>query len=127
MTLSLRLLESGAARDVYALAVDERCEVTEFVRGLDIRARKHLFHAFEWLAETGRAGQGETVFKHLEATVYEIKEHASNSRVFCFLEGRRVIVCTHARPKPAGKARYRDEIDKVKSWRARCIAAGVLP
>lgn len=125
--LSLRLLESGPARDVYALAVGGRCEVTEFIAGLDLRARKHLFHAFERLAQTGYAGQGETAFKRLEADVYEIKEHVSNTRVFCFLEGRRVVVCTHARPKPAGKARYRDEIEKVESWRARCIAAGVLP
>ena len=124
--LSLRLLEAGSAREVYALAVGDRCEVTEFIAGLDLRARKHLFHAFERLAQSGYAGRGETVFKHLEADVYEIKEHVSNSRVFCFLEGRRVVVCTHACPKPAGKARYRDEIDKVKSWRARCIAAGVL-
>jgi hypothetical protein len=125
--LSLRLLESGPVRDVYALAVGDRCEVTEFIAGLDHRARKHLLYAFGRLAQTGWAGQGETVFKRLEAGVYEIKEHVSNSRVFCFLEGRRVVVCTHARPKPAGKARYRDEIDKVKAWRARCIAAGVLP
>lgn len=125
--LSLRLLESGPVRDVYALAVGDRCEVTKFIAGLDHRARKHLFYAFGRLAQTGWAGQGEIVFKRLESGVYEIKEHVSNSRVFCFLEGRRVVVCTHARPKPAGKSRYRDEIDKVKSWRARSIAAGVLP
>ncbi len=124
--LSLRLLESGPARDVYALAVGDRCEVTQFIAGLDVRARQHLFHAFERLAQTGWAGQSGTVFKRLVADVYEIKEHVSNSRVFCFLEGRRVVVCTHARTKPAGKARYRDEIEKVRSWRARCIAAGVL-
>jgi len=125
--LSLRLLESGPVRDVYALAVGDRCEVTEFMAELDYRARKRLLYALGRLAQTGWAGQGETVFKRLEAGVYEIKEHVSNSRVFCFLEGRRVVVRTHARPKPAGEARYRAEIDKVKSWRARSIAAGVLP
>jgi hypothetical protein len=125
--LSLQRLESGPAKDVYALAVGGRCDVTDFVAGLDPRAQKRLFYTFARLAQTGWAGRCETAVRHLEAEVYEVKEHMSNSRVFCFFEGRRVVVCTHARRKPAGKARYRDEIDKVKSWRARCIAEGILP
>jgi len=63
MVLSLRLLESGAAGNIYALAVDERCDVTEFIRGLDVRARKHLFHVFQGLAETGRAGQSSSAWR----------------------------------------------------------------
>jgi phage-related protein len=101
--------------------------VIDFIAELDPRARKRLLYTLERLAQTGWAGPGETVVKRLEAEVYEIREHVSNSRVFCFFEGRRVVVCTHARRKPAGRSRYRDETDKVKSWRGRCIAEGILP
>ncbi len=125
--ISLCCLKLGPTKDVYALAVEGRCEVIDFIAELGPRAKKRLLYTIERLAETGWAGPGETVVKHLDAEVYEIKEHISNSRVFCFFEGRRAVVCTHARRKPAGKSRYRDEIDKVKSWRGRCIAEGILP
>jgi hypothetical protein len=123
----LEELKTGPALAVCALVVNERNETAEYLGSLSTAARKRLDYVFQRLAELGRAGFRDETFKRLEGVVCEIKEHRTNTRLFCFTSGHRLIVCTHAVGKPAGRARYQVEMDKVRRLHEVCLAEGVLP
>lgn len=125
----VRLLElkAGAAMRVLELEIDGRSGTREFFESLPWQAQSRFRVMFRLLAESGRVGRQESSFRRLESVVYEIKEHSSNVRLFCFRWGHCVIVCAHGRKKPAGKAAYRSEIDKVLRLYELCRAEGVLP
>lgn len=112
---------------ICALEVDGRCEVQALIESLPKRARNRLRVVFRLLAEQGRAGCDDTSFKQLESVVWEMKEHSASVRLFCFRHEHRLVVCTHGGAKPAGKARYRREIDRVLALYDRCRREGVLP
>lgn len=122
----LELLVKGSKKEVYALIKDERCEVIDFIKTLPDRACRRINAVLQRMAETGWAGHREEMVKHLTENIYEIKEHSTNSRLFCFFHGPKMIVCTHCRKKPAGKRRYNEEIKKVKSLYQSCKEAGIL-
>jgi len=119
-------LKAGPTLVICALVVNELSETAEYLNALSPTGRKRLDYVFQRLAELGRAGFRDETFKRLEGAVCEIKEHATNTRLFCFTSGNRLIVCTHAARKPAGNARYRVEIDKVRRLHGLCLTEGVL-
>jgi putative component of toxin-antitoxin plasmid stabilization module len=123
--LRLIPIRSGSARGVYALERDGRCEAFEFLRGLPERAVCSLDAVFQRLAEVGSAGKGEERFRHLRGTVYELKEHSSGVRLYCFRHGR-FLVCTHGSAKRAGRARLNQEIDKVVRLYELCKTEAIL-
>jgi hypothetical protein len=125
--MRLEELKTGLALVVCALVVNERNETAEYLDSLSPAERKRIDYVFRRLAESGRAGFHDETFKQLEGVVWEIKEHRTNTRLFCFTSGRRLIVCTHAARKPAGNARYQVEKGKVRRLYELCLAEGVLP
>jgi predicted transcriptional regulator len=106
--LRLDLLFGGAARDVYALAVNERCAARDCICDLQTRSQARVYRMLERLAEYGQVGREQHLVRRLEGSVFELKEHESSTR------------------KPAGKAAYQTEIDKVKRLHQMCIDEGVL-
>jgi hypothetical protein len=124
--LRLDLLFGGAARDVYALAVNERCATRDCICDLQMRSQARVYRMLERLAEYGQVGREQHLVRRLEGSVFELREHESSTRLFGFFHGARVVVCTHGTRKPAGKAAYRAEIDKVKRLHQMCIDQGVL-
>jgi CHAD domain-containing protein len=123
----LEELKAGPALVVCALVVNERNETAEYLGTLSPAERKRVDYVFRRLAELGRAGFRDGTFKRLEGVVCEIKEHRTNTRLFCFMSGHRLIVCTHAARKPAGRVRYHVEMDKVRRLYELCLTEGVLP
>jgi phage-related protein len=123
--LRLIRVRSGSARTVYALEVNGRCETYELLRSLPERAEQRLGYIFERLAETGWAGKGVESVRHLRGPVYELKEHSSNVRLYCFFHAGRVV-CTHGSAKRSGKARLNQEIDKVVRLYDLCVMEDVL-
>ena len=123
----LEELKTGPALVVCALVVNERNETAEYLGSLSPAERRRVDYVFRRLSEFGRAGFRDETFKRLEGVVCEIKEHHTNTRLFCFTSGHRLIVCTHAARKPAGRARYQVEMDKVQRLYERCLVEGVLP
>jgi phage-related protein len=119
-------LKAGPALVVCALVVNGRNETAEYLTALSPKGRKRLDYVFQRLAELGRAGFRDETFKRLEGVVCEIKEHGTNTRLFCFTSGDRLIVCTHAARKPAGNVRYQAEIDRVRRLYELCQIEGVL-
>lgn len=121
--LRLDVLVAGSTRTVYALVINERNEVMEYLNGLPRVSRKKVVAVMHRLA-AGQSGGGVENFRRLSDSVFEFKEHATNTRLFCFWHGD-AIVCTHARKKP-GKRQLQMEIDKVRILRQRCLSEGVL-
>lgn len=122
--LRLDVLVAGSTRTVYALVINERNEVMEYLNGLPRVSRKKVVAVMHRLA-SGQSGGGVENFRRLSEDVCEFKEHATNSRLFCFWHRGAVIVCTHARKKP-GKRQLQMEIDKVRMLQQRCLSEGVL-
>jgi plasmid stabilization system protein ParE len=127
--LRLVLLEDGPVMQVYDLEHDGRREAMDFIESQAAPAQSQLVKAFRLLAQTGRAGREEQMFKHLEGPVYEIKAHSANVRLYCFRHRHTVVVCTHGSTKPAGKETegYRNAVRKVERLLEECRTAGVLP
>ena len=98
--LRLDLLFGGAARDVYALAVNERCATRDCICDLQTRSQARVYRMLERLAEHGQVGREQHLVRRLEGSVFELKEHESSTRLFGFFHGARVVVCTHGTRKP---------------------------
>jgi hypothetical protein len=124
--LTLRELESGRETSVCALVVDGRCLAVDFVDGLPERAQRHLMATLAMVAEVGWRMRNEARFKHLRGDVYEVKEHNSRARLFCFLHQGRLVVCTHGRLKPSGNREYNKEIVRVERLHLQCITERIL-
>jgi phage-related protein len=122
--LRLDVLVAGSARTVYALVINERNEVMEYLNQLPRVPRKKVIAIMHRLV-AGQSGGGFENFRRLSESVYEFKEHMTNTRLFCFWHKGAVVVCTHAHKKP-GKRQLQMEIDKVKALQQRCISEGVV-
>lgn len=122
--LRLDVLVAGSTRTVYALVINERNEVMEYLDQLPRVSRKKIVATMHRLA-AGQSGGGVESFRRLSESAYEFKEHMTNTRLFCFWHKGAVIVCTHARKKP-GKRQLQMEIDKVKALQQRCLSEGAL-
>lgn len=104
---------------------DGKCETQEFLSALPERSVRSLDVVMQRLAEVGRAGKGEERFRHLRGPAYEMKEHSSGVRLYCFVSGR-ALVCTHGSQKRAGRARLNMEIEKVMETYSLCASEGLL-
>ena len=124
--LRLDLLASGATKDVYALVVGSRCETRDFLDSLPVGVLDKVRAVFQRLGDLGCAGYKQNVVRHLQGRVFEIKEQTTNRRLFGFMWGQRMVVCTHADRKPAGKSGYGREIDRVNRLMEMCEQEGVL-
>jgi hypothetical protein len=122
----LEELKSGLALTVCALVVNGRSETAEYFNSLSPGGRKRLGYVLGRLAERGLAGFRDETLKRLDSLVYEIKEHRSNTRLFCFRSEARLVVCTHGARKPAGRARYQAEMAKVHRLYEQCLVEGAL-
>jgi hypothetical protein len=123
--VSLVVIRAGSVRTVFALDHDGRCETFEFISALPERAQRSLDALFQRLADAAWAGRNEERFRHLRGPAFEMKEHTSNVRLYCFVQGRAVI-CTHGSPKRAGRARVNREIEKVMRLYELCINEGAV-
>ena len=67
------------------------------MEGLQKDSKRKLVARLQTIADQGWAGYEDQVVRHLKGSrvACEVKEHASNTRLFFFCHGRRVIVCTH--------------------------------
>lgn len=124
--LSLRELESGRSAKVYALAVDGRCQVVDFLLVLPEQAQRRIMATMAAVADDGWRFRNQTRFKRLKSDVYEIKDISSNVRLFCFMHGGRLVVCTHGEGEPSGTRAYNRAIKKVQRLYKLCIDEGVV-
>ena len=116
--LSREALRSGRRCTVFALLVDGRCEVTDYLMELPEDVRSKMEAVIRALADEGFV-PNQQKFRRLDAGVYELKLRNPPARLFCFQDGRN-WVCTHGHTKP-GPRELRTHIAKVESLRKRWL------
>ena len=116
--LSREALRSGRRCTVFALLVDGRCEVTDYLMELPEDARSKMEAVIRALADEGFV-PNQQKFRRLDAGVYELKLRNPPVRLFCFQDGRN-WVCTHGHTKP-GPRELRTHVAKVESLRKRWL------
>lgn len=116
--LSVEELSRGRRGTVFALVVDGRDEVADFLNDLPLPLFDKLEGMIERLADDGFIANQEK-FRRLDAGVYELKLWRPPLRVFCFQHGPD-WVCTHADRKP-GSRELRSHVAKVKVLRQRYL------
>jgi hypothetical protein len=116
--LRLEELRRGRRSAVFALVVDDRTEVTDFLNDLPTPLFDKLEGTIERLADDGFIANQEK-FRRLDTGVYELKLWRPPLRMFCFQHGPD-WVCTHADRKP-GSRQLRSHVAKVKALRQRYL------
>lgn len=107
-------LRSGRACTVFALVVDGRCDVTDYLMELTADVRTRVEVVIRALADAGFVPNQQKL-RRLDAGVYELKLRKPPVRLFCFQDGRDWI-CTHGHTKP-GARELRVHIAKVETLR----------
>ena len=125
--MKLELLETGRARDIYTLVIDNRDATRGYIEGLQKDSQRSLAVKLRRIAEFGWAGYDDQVARHLKGSriACELKEHKSNTRLYFFMHDKRLVVCTHGGPKP-GRRGIADEIAKVERLYEDCRREGLL-
>lgn len=94
-------LISGRSFDLYAITVEGKCPVREFIDSLEFADQKKLMALLQRAAAHGPPNNIEK-FKKLEDNIWEFKSF--QVRILCTLEERKVIVLTHGFIKKRDKA-----------------------
>jgi len=114
--LSRHVLRSGTGCTVFALTIEGRCEVTDYLMELPEDVRSKLEGVVRMLASAGFL-PNQQKFRRLDSGVYELKLREPPVRLFCFQDGRS-WVCTHGHTKPRPHE-LRTHIAKVRALRKR--------
>lgn len=109
----LQTLHKGQRYTLYALVVNERCLVVEFLSDLDKQSETQLFALFKHIGASGPP-VNEEKFKHLEGKIYELKTR-TGVRILSFFGNGQSLILTHGFPKPSQK-KLKIEISKATEW-----------
>ena len=101
--MEAKRLRQGEKYDIFAISIDEKIEVVEFIDSLDDANLKQLFSILERTKDHGPPTD-ESKYRGLGDGIYEIKTHSgSGFRVLCFnatINRKRALILTHGFPKP---------------------------
>ena len=112
------MLRSGQRSTVFAITVDDECEISDFLMDLPEDVRLKLEALIRALADNGFVPNQQKLMR-LDAGVYELKLRNPPVRLFCFQDGRN-WVCTHGHVKP-GSRELLTHVAKVKTLRRRLL------
>lgn len=103
-------LVSGRSHDIFALSVQGKCLVSEFIDSLESADQKKVLALLQRAADYGPPNNVQK-FKKLEGDIWEFKSF--QVRILCALEGRNVIILTHGFIKKKDKTPP-NEIERAK-------------
>jgi mRNA-degrading endonuclease RelE of RelBE toxin-antitoxin system len=110
--LKLRKLYSDRQFDIYAIDVDDRCFVEDFIKGLQESARKKIVRLLSNTAKNGTF-KNEEKFKKLHCKKMDIYEFKSKPyRILCTFDGDRKIILSHGLEK-CKNAQLKREIERA--------------
>jgi len=112
-------LISGKVLDIFALIMNRRCLVRDFIDGLQEDDQKKVIALLKRAADYGMPNNVEK-FRKLDGDIWEFKSF--QVRILCALEGREVVILTHGFIKkkdktPAGEIRRAKEL--LAAWHKR--------
>ncbi len=99
--MAIELLRSGEALNLYALVVNEKCLIRDFINSLENRSKKQVFKLIEQRADRLNLFD-EQKFRPIGDDIFELKTRGG-VRILCFWGGKRVLILTHGFPKPTKK------------------------
>ena len=111
--MTLETLYKGQRYTLYALVVNERCFVVEFLSDLDKQSEKQIFALFKHIGASGPP-VNEEKFKHLEGKIYELKTR-TGVRILSFFGKGQSLILTHGFSKPSQR-KLKIEISKAAEW-----------
>lgn len=109
-------LMSGKAFDLYAVELNNKCQVREYISNLDAINQKQIFSLFEFILEKGPPTNIRK-FNNIGDDIYELKTRRG-TRILCFYGDpklSRSLILTHGFHKPK-KRQLADEKAKAVKW-----------
>jgi len=103
------LLYRGRIHAIYAIEINNRCPVREFIDQLEDSEQKKVLRLLERSADHGLL-KNEEKFKKLHEDIREFKSY--QVRILCFFDKGGIIVTTHGFTKKRGKTPGK-EIEKA--------------
>jgi len=113
LIMILKTLTKGKLYTLYALDLNERCFVVEFLSDLDKQSEKQIFALFKHIGASGPP-VNEEKFKHLEGKIYELKTR-TGALILSFFGRGQSLVLTHGFFKPSQR-KLKIEISKAAEW-----------
>ncbi len=113
--MNITRLFSGSAFDLYALVIDEKCQVWEYISSLDGQNQTQAFALFNHILEKGPPHNKEK-FRNIGNGIYELKTWRG-MRILSFFGSSslpRSLILTHGFPKPKEKGLAREKKKAVK-------------
>ena len=108
--VNIEKLISGRSIDLYAITVQGKCLIRDFIDSLETVDQKKVMALLQRAAEHGPPSNTEK-FKKLEDNIWEFKSF--QVRILCALEVRKIIILTYGFIKKKDKAPP-NEIAKAK-------------
>lgn len=106
----------GPKFNLYAIVVDNRCFVQEFIENIEKKDLKQVLTLFKMIVETGLP-HNEEKFKHIGEKIYELKTRRG-VRILGFFPGQNLsksLILTHGFYKPKNRVFIRER-DKAVKW-----------
>ena len=111
--MAIELLRSGEALNLYALVVNGKCLIRDFINSLENRSKRQVVKLLEQRANH-LALFDEQKFRYIGDDIFELKTR-SGVRILCFWSGQRVLILTHGFSKPTKRV-LRTEKAKAIKW-----------
>ena len=108
-------LDSGKVFDLYALLINDKCQVKEYISNLDEINQKQIFALFTHILEKGPPSNIQK-FNYIGDGIYELKTWRG-VRILSFygdLNLPRSLILTHGFPKPKKKKLLNEKVKAVK-------------
>ena len=109
-------LDSGKAFDLYALLINDKCQVKEYISNLDKINQKQIFVLFTHILEKGPPSNIQK-FIYIGDGIYELKTWRG-VRILSFYGDPKLpksLILTHGFPKPK-KKKLDNEKAKAVKW-----------
>ena len=108
--MAIELLRSGEALNLYALVVNGKCLIRDFINSLENRPKKQVVKLLEQRANRLDLFDDQK-FRYIGDDIFELKTR-SGVRILCFWSGQRTLILTHGFSKPTKKVL---QIEKAKA------------
>lgn len=112
MTSQRRIIWQGLKLTLYAVAVEEVCDVSVWLESLDDAAQTAFRGRFEHLCDVGRL-RSPGSWRALDKGVFEVKVHAGPGYRLYMLRDGSDFTATHGREKPKDR-KVPAEVEKAK-------------
>lgn len=111
--VDIEVLLDGEELILYALVVNKKCLIRDFISGLEVDDKNQVLNALNQRANRSQM-HNQQHFRSLGGDIFELKTR-NGIRILCFWAGPRKLVLTHGFFKPHPKV-LKQEKEKAIKW-----------